>query len=83
MSPTRARSSPGAGFTSLVTSTRWGAPFAFALIKLDGADTALLHAVEASSEAAMKTGMRVRADWADERVGRIQDVRCFVPEEAA
>lgn len=57
-------------------------PFAWALIKLDGADTALLHAVDAGSAAAMKTGMRVRVKWADERVGRIQDIACFVPEEA-
>ena len=34
-------------------------PFAFALIKLDGADTALVHAVDAGSPDAMTTGMRV------------------------
>jgi hypothetical protein len=26
--------------------------------------------------------MRVRVKWADERVGRIQDIACFVPEDA-
>lgn len=57
-------------------------PFAFALVQLDGADTSLLHVVDAGSEAAMRTGMRVRARWADERVGRIQDIACFVPEGA-
>lgn len=56
-------------------------PFAWALIRLDGADTALLHAVDAGSIERMKTGLRVRAKWADERVGRIQDLECFVPEE--
>ena len=40
-------------------------PFAFALIRLDGADTAMLHAVDAKSEASMRTGMRVRARWRD------------------
>src|SRR5262249_26076056 len=32
-------------------------PFAWALVQLDGADTALVHAVDAGSEAAMRTGM--------------------------
>jgi uncharacterized OB-fold protein len=55
-------------------------PFAFALIRLDGADTALLHAVDAGDEARMSTGMRVRANWKPERVGHIGDIVCFVPE---
>ncbi len=33
-------------------------PFAWALIRLDGADTAMLHAVDAGSAAAMRTGLR-------------------------
>ena len=56
-------------------------PFAWALIRLDGADTALLHAVDAGDEARMATGMRVRVKWRDERAGEIQDIACFVPEE--
>ena len=56
-------------------------PFAYALIQLDGADTVLLHAVDAGSEARMKTGMRVRARWAPETVGAITDIACFEPEE--
>jgi uncharacterized OB-fold protein len=56
-------------------------PFAFALIRLDGADTALMHAVDAGSIDAMRTGMRVRARWKDERIGNICDL-VFVPEEA-
>jgi uncharacterized protein len=58
-------------------------PFGWALIRLDGADTALLHAVDAGSAAAMRTGMRVRPRWADERVGSIRDIACFEPGEAA
>jgi hypothetical protein len=57
-------------------------PFAFALIKLDGADTAMLHAVYASGPDAMKTGMRVVAKWRDERKGTIGDIECFVAEAA-
>lgn len=57
-------------------------PFAWALIQLDGADTALLHAVDAGSPERMHTGMRVRVRWAAERSGRIQDIACFEPEGA-
>jgi len=57
-------------------------PFGWALIRLDGADTAMLHAVDAGSAAAMRTGMRVRARWAAERVGSIRDIACFEPADA-
>jgi uncharacterized OB-fold protein len=54
-------------------------PFAWALIRLDGADTAMLHAVDAGSATAMRTGMRVQARWAGARVGSIRDIACFDP----
>jgi len=57
-------------------------PFAWALVRLDGADTALLHAVDAVHPDAMRTGMRVAVRWRGERVGDIRDVECFVPEPA-
>jgi uncharacterized protein len=53
-------------------------PFAWALIKLDGADTALLHAVDAGSSDAISTGARVHVHWADEPVGAITDIAYFV-----
>lgn len=55
-------------------------PFAWALIKLDGADTPLLHAVDvadAGSES-ISTGARVHAHWVDEPVGFITDIAYFV-----
>jgi uncharacterized OB-fold protein len=52
-------------------------PFAWALIKLDGADTALLHAVDAGSADAISTGARVHAHWVDEPVGAITDIAYF------
>ncbi|HEY5886181.1 MAG TPA: OB-fold domain-containing protein [Acidimicrobiales bacterium] len=58
-------------------------PFAWALIRLDGADTAMLHAVDAGSVDAMSTGMRVQVRWAAEREGAITDIACFEPESAA
>ncbi|NKS63464.1 DNA-binding protein [Rhodococcus hoagii] len=57
-------------------------PFAWALVKLDGADTSILHAVDAGSPEAMSTGMRVRVRWADEPTGRIQDIAFFEPGES-
>jgi uncharacterized OB-fold protein len=56
-------------------------PFAWALIRLDGADTAMLHAVDAGSATAMRTGMRVRPRWADATVGHISDIACFEPAD--
>ena len=56
-------------------------PFAWALIGLDGADTALLHVVDAGDESRMRTGMRVTPRWRDERVGDIHDVEAFMPED--
>jgi uncharacterized OB-fold protein len=57
-------------------------PFAWALIKLDGADTAMLHAIDAKSSEQLSTGMRVRVRWAEERRGSIHDIACFEPGEA-
>ncbi|MDV3132687.1 Zn-ribbon domain-containing OB-fold protein [Mycobacterium sp. 29Ha] len=56
-------------------------PFAWALIKLDGADTPLLHAVDAGSSDAISTGTRVHAHWIDEPVGAITDIAWFLPGE--
>ena len=58
-------------------------PFGWALIRMDGADTALLHAVDTGGqEKALRTGLRVRPRWraASERTGHIRDIECFVPE---
>jgi uncharacterized OB-fold protein len=54
-------------------------PFAWALIKLDGADTSLLHAVDAGTAGtgAIRTGARVHALWTDEPIGAITDIAYF------
>lgn len=54
-------------------------PFAWALVRLDGADTPMLHAVAAGDPSAMRVGMRVRARFAAERVGGIRDLAWFEP----
>ena len=78
------------GQSGVVTAWSWvgaprpqhplGAPFAWALVLLDGAGTALLHAVDAGSADRMKTGMRVRARWREQRTGEMGDLACFEPE---
>jgi hypothetical protein len=52
-------------------------PFAWALIKLDGADTPLIHAVDAGEPEGIRTGARVHVHWADEPVGAITDIAYF------
>ncbi|HYJ56396.1 MAG TPA: OB-fold domain-containing protein [Mycobacterium sp.] len=54
-------------------------PFGWALITLDGADTPLLHAVDAGSSDAISTGTRVHVHWVDQTVGAITDIAYFVP----
>src|SRR5271170_4452314 len=52
-------------------------PFAWALIRLDGADTPLIHAVDAGEPDKIRTGTRVHVHWADEPVGAITDIAYF------
>lgn len=56
-------------------------PFAYALIQLDGADTAMTHLVLAEDFGALRTGSRVKAVFAEERVGFITDIDHFALEE--
>ena len=53
-------------------------PFAWVLVKLDGADTALLHALDAPRDV-VRTGLRVQIRWREERQGHITDIECFEP----
>ena len=55
-------------------------PFAWALVKLDGADSSLMHALDAGSMERVSTGMRVSIRWREERKGHITDIECFEPE---
>ena len=74
------------GPEGVVTSWSWNGtprlgqpfdrPFAWALVQLDGADTSILHALDAEPEQ-ISTGMRVRVRWADETTGFINDIACF------
>lgn len=56
------------------------APFAFVLVKLDGADTALAHIATEGLDR-LRVGSRVEAVWkpAGERQGSIRDIAGFRP----
>jgi hypothetical protein len=58
-------------------------PFAFVLVRLDGADTALAHVVREGLER-LRVGARVEAVWAPDgaRAGSIRDIACFRLVEA-
>lgn len=75
----------------VVTSWSWvpepvlgqplGRPHALVLVTLDGATQPLLHVLNVRSPADVRTGMRVRVRWAEERVGAITDIECFEPAD--
>jgi uncharacterized protein len=54
-------------------------PFAFAMIRPDGADTTWVHVVDAKTKDAMSTGMRVAPRWRATRVGSVRDIEAWVP----
>ena len=56
-------------------------PFAFALIKLDGADTSMLHMVAKCKEADLSIGSRVKANWSEIQEQRITDIKFFTLEK--
>ncbi len=59
----------------------WDSPHALAMIKLDQADTPLLHAVLVDNPESLKTGTRVRIKWREETEGHIKDIEGFLPIE--
>ena len=74
---------PGEGIVTAHTIVRFGyavqpvePPFAYALIKLDGADVSMLHLIKDNLEA-LKNGVRVKAVFSDERTGSILDIESF------
>lgn len=53
--------------------------FAFALLKLDGADTPFLHRLYVDSAEELSAGMPVKVQWAEQTQGNINDIHGFVP----
>jgi uncharacterized OB-fold protein len=61
-------------------------PYCIGIIKLDGADTGLIHYVGGvdlqdmeTAKKAISVGMRLQAVWRDEREGKITDIGYFQP----
>jgi len=57
-------------------------PFAWAMVRLDGADVPMIHALDCTDIEAVHSGMRVKVRWLEEPQGNITDIRCFEPEGA-
>ena len=80
------------GPAGVVTACAWVAeprdehpldrPFAWALIQPDGADTSMVHVVDAPSPDAIAVGTRDTPRWRDERNGEITDIECFELKES-
>lgn len=51
-------------------------PFAYAVIKLDGADVGLVHIIKENLDQ-LKNGVRVRAQFREDRTGHILDIDSF------
>jgi len=54
-------------------------PYAYGIIKLDGADTGLTHLLAEFDEDKLKSGMRVKAVFKEDRQGNILDIHYFKP----
>ncbi len=55
------------------------APVCFGLIKLEGADTSLLHYLGEIDPDSIEIGMKVKAKFSEDRKGVIQDIEYFRP----
>lgn len=53
------------------------APLAYGIIRLDGADTSLVHLLEETDIAQLQFGIRVRAVFSEKRTGHILDIDHF------
>jgi uncharacterized OB-fold protein len=54
-------------------------PLIYGLVRLEGADGAILHLLGDVNPEELKTGMSLKARFADERKGSIHDIRFFAP----
>ena len=54
-------------------------PFAYAVIRLDGADTGLVHLLGEIKPEETREGVRVKAVFAENREGGMRDIKYFKP----
>ena len=81
---------PGTGTVESFTVVRYAEPFqphkpplVLAAIKLDGADSSLIHLLGGVPPDQVQVGQRVKAVFAEERKGRITDISHFAPAAEA
>ena len=53
-------------------------PVTLGLVRLDGADTDLLHRIDGDARR-LKRGMRLHPVWVEARSGSLLDIECFAP----
>lgn len=78
---------PGTGTIETFTVVRYNepslhkleAPFVYAVINMDGADTGMVHYIGGIDPDKVKIGMRVKAVLADVREGNLDDIKYFTP----
>ena len=77
---------PGTGTVTGFTVVRYEEPYqpakppyVLALIKLDGADTALTHVLKGVSPSEARVGLKVKAVFAEESTSTIMDIDHFAP----
>ncbi|MBI2899837.1 MAG: OB-fold domain-containing protein [Planctomycetes bacterium] len=73
---------PGGSVTTWTLSRRTSPPQILALVRLDGADTALLHRLIGLKPEDVRSGMRVEAVFEKDRRGSILDLAGFRPAPA-
>ncbi len=55
------------------------APFVYGIIKLDKADTGLVHLIGGIAPEKIQVGMRLKAVFSEQRTGHIKDIQYFKP----
>lgn len=78
---------PGTGIVESYTIVRYEepmlhprkAPFVYGLIKMDGADTCMVHFIDEIEPEKVRVGMRVEAVLSENREGNILDISHFRP----
>ena len=57
-------------------------PYILARIRLEGADTDFTHIIGETEPENLKTGIKVKAVWKEERTGILTDIKYFRPVES-
>jgi uncharacterized OB-fold protein len=70
-------------FIDPMTGEQRPVPYGFAMVRLDGADTAMYHFLEETDPKRIHVGQRVKAVFRDQRTGSLLDIQHFRTLEEA